>query len=194
MTDPIPLAAPLMLLRHGETLWNTQERLQGRMDSPLTPLGLEQAAAQARILAAQDLTGWALRASPLGRAQQTARIALPGGAWVSDGDLAEIGAGEYEGRSVPEIAAHVPGYGDMGYLDRFAEAPGGEGFAGFRARVLGVLTGLEGPTVLVTHGLFLSVLRGLVGGLDRAAMNALDRPQGVVIRLDPGGHETVLRA
>lgn len=193
MCDPVLLNAPLLLLRHGETVWNTQRRIQGHKDSPLTELGQAQAAAQGRVLDGLELSGWALRASPLGRAQQTAQLAWPGGAWACDTDLAEIGAGDYEGRAVPEIAAEVPGFDALGDLDRFASAPNGEGFDAFRDRVTRVVQNCAGPSVLVTHGLFLSVLRGLVGGMSRRQMNALDRPQGVVIRLDPDGTETVLR-
>ena len=67
---------PLYILRHGETEWNALERLQGHHDSPLTPLGQAQAAAQHQILAGEDLRGYTALSSPQARALQTAEIAM----------------------------------------------------------------------------------------------------------------------
>ena len=61
----------ILLIRHGETEWNLQRRMQGQQDSPLTPLGLQQARQVARRLRA--LPHAALYTSDLGRAYQTAR-------------------------------------------------------------------------------------------------------------------------
>ena len=60
----------LILIRHGETMWNVQERFQGQQDSPLTPLGLAQATAVAAHLRAHRPD--VLYASDLGRTLQTA--------------------------------------------------------------------------------------------------------------------------
>ena len=49
---------PLYILRHGETVWNAENRLQGHFDSPLTARGRAQAEAQNAILRARDLTGF----------------------------------------------------------------------------------------------------------------------------------------
>ena len=67
----------IWLVRHGQTEMNSVGRFQGRLDSPLTPLGEAQArrvGAQLRALAA-DLGGvWAIDASPLGRTRRTAAL------------------------------------------------------------------------------------------------------------------------
>lgn len=62
----------LYLVRHGETEWNRQRRIQGSADIPLNDLGREQAAETGRLLTRRD---WdAIYASPLSRALETARI------------------------------------------------------------------------------------------------------------------------
>ena len=116
---------PIWFLRHGQTEWNLEGRLQGHKDSPLTALGRSQAARQARILPdilQRVATGaGGCFASPLGRAQETARIALAGRGFVTDPRLSEIATGDWEGRLRAEVAT---GEGDL-FL--YAGAPGGEG-------------------------------------------------------------------
>ncbi len=65
----------LYLLRHGQTEFNVKKLVQGRCDSPLTPLGREQAALAATWLKSHDVHPDRVVASPLGRAMDTARIA-----------------------------------------------------------------------------------------------------------------------
>ena len=60
------------LLRHAETLWNRQKRIQGHLDSPLTDGGRRLSAAWGRAL--QSLSWDRMLASDLGRAQETAKI------------------------------------------------------------------------------------------------------------------------
>jgi probable phosphoglycerate mutase len=61
--------------------------------------------------------------------------------------------------------------------------PGGENYAEVAARVTDWLDGLGGNTVAISHGATTRILRGLLAGLDAAAMSALDEPQGVVFRV-----------
>jgi probable phosphoglycerate mutase len=61
----------IILIRHGETAWNAERRLQGHIDIPLNPEGVLQAAALAEALAAEQID--AIYASDLGRALQTAQ-------------------------------------------------------------------------------------------------------------------------
>ena len=66
----------IFLIRHGQTEFNLQRRLQGRMDSPLTELGIEQARRMGRVLkqAVSDPETWTIISSPLGRTRRTAEI------------------------------------------------------------------------------------------------------------------------
>jgi broad specificity phosphatase PhoE len=93
----------VVLIRHGQTAWNRDERIRGRSDIPLDETGLEQARATARYVAARwPLT--AIYASPLRRAMETARaVAGVQGleAQPLDG-LMDLSFGEWEGLPIPE--------------------------------------------------------------------------------------------
>ncbi|WP_422050343.1 histidine phosphatase family protein [Shimia sp.] len=185
----------IWFLRHGQTTWNAVRRVQGQLESDLTELGRAQAGQQA------DLIAPILKAhkphclvSPLRRAQQTAAIALGGHPMVSDARLAEAQAGVFQGMTMDEIDARYPEiYGaNPKALDLFCAAPEGEGYAAFEARVRAVLESLDGPTVMVGHGLWGQVLRGLICGLSHAETAALLNLQGCVYELKDG-RERVLQ-
>jgi len=94
----------ILLARHGETPWNAEGRYQGQIDIPLSPVGEAQAKALGERL--KDVAIERAVASPLSRAQATARYAL-GPARESmlalDADLQEIAHGEWEGLLASEI-------------------------------------------------------------------------------------------
>ena len=100
---------PLVFIRHGETDWNREARLQGQQDIPLNALGRCQAERNGRavagILASRD---WRLVASPLGRAVETMRIVLAAAGRPDapfDRTRSQGGAyGAWEGQTLPEVA------------------------------------------------------------------------------------------
>lgn len=183
----------IWFLRHGQTEWNRAFRLQGHLDSPLTAQGIAEAEQQARLMGPILAQNPDILVSPLGRAQQTARIALNGAPYRDDPRLMEIHAGEWQGLSRDEIFAAHPDLAtrDPAPLDIYGAAPGGEGVTAFRARIREVLNGLTAPTVLVAHGLWGQVLRAEVCGLDLADAGRLSNRQGCVYLLDDGS-ETIL--
>ena len=165
------------------------------MESDLTELGQSQAAAQAAIIAPiLETHRPPVLVSPLRRAQQTAAIALGSIPITTDPRLAEAQAGVFQGQTLSEIAARYPQIRaeNPHALDLFCAAPEGEGFAAFHARIADLLSALEVPTVLVGHGLWGQVLRGIICGLTRAEMAALPNEQGCVYELE-NGTERVLR-
>ena len=95
----------LILIRHGETLWNKENRVQGRSDIELSPVGIEQARLLALSLKDQPIGS--IHASPLKRALKTAQIinefhrqeiqTHPG--------LMEMDQGDFEGFSFKELIA-----------------------------------------------------------------------------------------
>lgn len=179
----------LLLLRHGETEWNRQGRLQGRKNSPLTDLGRAQARQQGEIL--KQINGierFDAVCSPLGRTQETARIALGaiGKLPRLDPRVAEINAGDWEGKTFEEICGPAPVFHDKDLMRLFFVAPNGEGFDALRARCVEFLSGLEQPTIVVSHSVTLCMIRGLLGDLSRSEIEALDRPQGAVYELSAG--------
>jgi probable phosphoglycerate mutase len=184
----------IYLVRHGQTAWNVERRMQGRRESPLTPLGERQAAAMAKLLAglvASDPPGsWRLVSSPLGRARQTAAfIAGSVGAAVEiDERLAEIAFGEWEGRLREEVAPQHPEL--FATPEWLFSPPGGETYEDVRARVVGFLRDLPPEPVrrviAVSHGVTGRVLRGVYAGLSRADTLLQDVPQDAVFRLTGG--------
>ncbi|WP_299145221.1 histidine phosphatase family protein [uncultured Tateyamaria sp.] len=182
----------LLILRHGETEWNREGRMQGEMDSPLTDTGRAQAEAQGRLLAGLDLDGWALWSSPQGRARATAEIALPGRDVSTDPRLSEITMGAWTGVRRAEIALQRPQlfdhHGDLTWYD---EAPGGEGLEALYVRTGAFLATLRGPAVLVTHGITSRMLRCHALGLEPGAFADLPGGQGVVYAVS-GGIQTCL--
>ncbi len=176
---------PLYILRHGETTWNAEGRLQGHLDAPLTDQGVAHAQAQARILAKRDLTGFRFISSPLGRALSTARIACGANEALleTDPNLMEIGMGQFSGQYREAlIAKHNAGDG----FDLYDLAPGGEGCAGLRARCERFLDQLEGPAVLVTHGITSRMLRLILLGHAGLDVRPMGGGQGVVYRVEDG--------
>lgn len=175
----------LFILRHGQTEWNVALRYQGHGDSPLTPLGRAQAQAQQRLLAElPDLPQHAF-VSPLGRALETARIALAGREpAIIDSRLKEVGFGDWEGLTRDDIASRPDCPTGIGPW--YFQSPGGETFDAIHARVSDFLNDLPGPAIVVTHGLTSRIMRGLCMGLGQSAMLDLPIPQGCIFQLRDG--------
>jgi len=98
----------LVLWRHGQTEWNVARRIQGQTDTPLSAVGVEQAAESAPRLAALRPT--VLISSDLRRASTTAGAlaAVTGLTPAYDQRLRERGFGEWEGLTHPEATARWP--------------------------------------------------------------------------------------
>lgn len=173
----------LFILRHGETTWNAENRMQGELNSPLTEKGLRDAARQRAILAELDLQGFRFICSPQGRAFQTAGIALAGLAdhIRTDDRLREIGVGDWSGLLRDELP--MP---KSPYTSQYEIAPNGEGFARLKVRCREFLADLDGPAVLVTHGITSSMIRGLVVGEKAHADRNSHAGQGRVYHLKKG--------
>jgi len=182
----------VLLLRHGETVWNSAGRLQGCGDSPLTARGLAQAGALAR--AARALGVSRVLASPLGRARATAeRVAAAAGCTLAVRDcLAEMDFGTCAGFTLDELRASRPGILEARERDRWHHRwPGGESYADVLARVRAGLAGdapllTAGVTAVVAHQ---SVNRALLvwlgGGTPEDAL-AGDQPADVILRVEEG--------
>jgi probable phosphoglycerate mutase len=188
----------IYLIRHGQTHYNAEDRVQGRVDSPLTALGEAQARAMgARLAELRRAEGgqWRLATSPLGRARQTAAIVAEAaglGEPAVDERLIEVGYGVFEGLTRAELDARWPEYAGVNGI--FGRAPGGETWDDLSARVADWLAAAQAQapgrrTVAITHAGVARTLRGLYLGLDLDAVRALDKPQGVIFRLADGAVE-----
>lgn len=189
----IPDLPKIWFLRHGQTYWNAERRIQGQLESKLTDQGIADAQKQAGLMVPILRTGPACYASPLGRAQQTAQIALSGASFRTDARLAEAHAGTWQGLLHDDVRRDFPTLvtPQMSALELFLVAPGGEGFEIFQARIAEFLKGLEGPSVVVAHGLLGQVMRGLSQGLDLAEMGQLTNGQGCIYVLENGTEEVL---
>jgi len=116
-----------IVIRHGETQWNAQQRLQGHGDSPLTPRGRTETLALARRL--EHIHFDRLISSDLGRAMETAGIIAghTGHTLAVDSALRERNYGALEGLTVPEIqSGHPEAFERLLASDAGYVIPGGE--------------------------------------------------------------------
>jgi broad specificity phosphatase PhoE len=186
-------------IRHGETAWNAAGRFQGSQDIPLNELGRSQAVASGNILAgliARD--GHAPSAlpfvsSPLGRARLTMELVrstlqLAPDDYAVDARLREIGYGQWEGLTLPEMQLHDGAVFAARGIDKWGvAAPSGESYADVTLRMREWYDTLAGDTVTVAHG---GTMRALMVVLGIATpQQAADTPigQGVVYVLRDGG-------
>ena len=148
------------LVRHGETEWNLQGRIQGHIDVPLYPLGRKKVQAQANSLA--DLSFAAVYSSDLSRTVETAQIL------VNDADvsvqtnptLREFSYGQWEGLTLEEVQARDPEDFALRFRQRDVEfsAPGGESTIQLLRRVrrfyvkAASVHGPEENLLVVAHG------------------------------------------
>ena len=182
----MPLAFPLCIVRHGETDWNVEGRLQGQQDIPLNGRGRDQAAAVGRTIKRDypDILTFDFVCSPLARAQETMLIMrgemnLDPRAYRMDDRLKELTFGAWEGFTWPEMRARDPASCDAREADKWGFCPpGGESYAMLSVRIAGWVESLKGPTIAVTHGGVARVLMGLVAGLSQAELPMKDIVQG----------------
>lgn len=176
---------PLYILRHGETEWNRAGRLQGSLNSALTDTGRAQALRQREILKTLNIEEFSALSSPQIRAYETALIALEGrrGAIVQAEDLREIGIGAWAGLARQPL---IDAYGLRDGFEIYERAPQGEGFAALHARCKRFLRTLEGPSILVTHGITSRMLRLIATGGQLADLCDIGGGQGVVYHVQDG--------
>lgn len=189
-------ATRLIAVRHGETAWNVDTRLQGHLDIGLNAKGLWQAAQAGRALAEEPIT--AVYSSDLVRARLTAEaIAAPRGLVVqTDEALRERSFGQFEGRTFAEIEVELPEQA-LRWRKRDPDfAPeGGESLMTFRERITRYVSRVAAAhpgelIAVVAHGGVMDVLYRAATGqelqaprtwmLSNAAINRLLwTPQGL---------------
>lgn len=188
------LAVPLCIVRHGETDWNVEGRLQGQKDIALNGRGRAQAEAVGRELARlhPEVTGFDFVSSPLLRAQETMRILrtalrLEPGHYTVDDDLRELTFGSWEGFTWNEVRDHDPVGAAGREADKWAFVPpGGENYAMLAERIAGWLGTIERPTLAVTHGGVARVLLGLLCGMNSADVPLQEITQGRAMMFEAG--------
>ena len=166
----------LIMLRHGETIWNAEQRLQGHDNAPLSRRGIRQALAFKPMVAA--LKPKQVVSSDLGRCRET--VALVGfDEAPSDPRLRELNMGVWTGQRKPELIARCPDDYWSWRAGTF-QPEGGETWQQFQARVADGLRDwlrrIDGDVLAVVHS-----------GVIRAAMVAfLGLPQHRLLPVTPG--------
>ncbi len=179
----------LILIRHGETVWNQQRRMQGHSDSPLSETGLRQAQLLARRL--KQIAFGTLYSSDSGRAHHTARSVaeVTGHDIVLEPRLRERHFGVFEGLTGSEIEASYPAdYARFKNRDQAHVIPGGESALQFRERVFACLHEIAGRharelVVVVTHGLVLDVFYRAALGIPPELPRMHELVNGAINRL-----------
>ncbi len=188
----------LLLVRHGQTAWNADDRFMGQTDIGLSPAGEQQAARVALRPAREPID--AAYASTLERAGRTAEIALDGrGIPVTrDSAWSEASYGEWEGFSWADVIARDPDLVARRRADLANTAPpGGETFGQLQRRLIDgmgrLLKGHDGSTVLiVAHGGPLRVLAAWCMGLGPAEQGRFVIDNGGLSAIQLDGQQAVL--
>ncbi|HET9095999.1 MAG TPA: histidine phosphatase family protein [Candidatus Baltobacteraceae bacterium] len=154
------MPANIYIARHGETTWNAVGRYQGRLETPLSPLGQAQAQALAGALEPKNVER--IISSPLSRCMQTAvPLSLKTGVPIEQEPLLlEIAHGTWEGRYRDEIAATEPGlYRTWKEHPEVVKFEGGESLADVLARWQKFVEQFDWrvDTLLLTHDIVVRI-------------------------------------
>jgi len=155
---PRPSPARLLLIRHGQSTWNSEHRIQGQLDPPLSDEGRRQAERVGQRIAGRHFAGF--YSSDLKRAFETAQAieAATGLQAEPMAGLREIFLGEWEGLRTDDLAQRFPeAWASWTDEPDWDLVPGGEGAALFETRVAAALDEIlsrhaQGDVVVVTHG------------------------------------------
>jgi broad specificity phosphatase PhoE len=159
-----------VLIRHGQSTWNREHRIQGQLDPPLSDEGRLQAELVGRRLSGRSFAGF--YSSDLKRAFETAELigTALGARPQPEASLREIFLGDWEGLRTEEIAERFPeAWARWVEEPDWDVVPGGEGAGLFDARVAGALDDIfrrhaHGDVLVVTHGGVIQVaLHRIVG-------------------------------
>jgi probable phosphoglycerate mutase len=190
----MPATPTIYFIRHGETDWNAEGRLQGQKDIPLNDLGRVQAEEAAGALLSlhprpEDLAWWC---SPLARTRETMELArqaigLHPPYYKQDERLKELTFGAWEGLTWRELRKADPAGARAREADKWScVPPEGESYAMLLERVRPFLADLDRDSVVVSHGGVARVLMVELAGLSREKAVAADIWQGRVLVFENG--------
>lgn len=193
----------LIFIRHGQTAWNAEGRMQGHRDIPLNATGRGQATANGERLKAffqrENLIPdrFDFVASPLDRASTTMRLVrgamgLDQDAFRQEDRLKEVTFGAWEGFTFEDLADEEQELVARRRADRWRFVPPqGESYEMLSERIGDWLRTVQRPTVTVAHGGVFRVLRGLLEERVSAEVPKLEVPQDKVFVWRDGRFETV---
>lgn len=186
---------PVYFARHGETAYNAQGRFQGaRDDSPLTVRGRKQAQDIGMLFRDVISTRKPPRfvSSPLGRARTTMEIilqtlSLPENGYTTDSRVRELDLGNWSGHPIETLKISDAANWEARERDKWnIPVPGGESYAMVAERARDWFQSLAGETVVISHGAFGRILRGLHANQSWQEISTLDEPYGTIFRFQRG--------
>lgn len=180
----------LYIVRHGETLWNVAKRMQGRLDSPLSELGRQQAIDNGRVLKSQRVDR--LIVSPLGRTIETANlinssVRLP---LEFDDRLVERDCGEWAGLTLDEVEERFPAGWRTRREDPYEHRPpGGESYPDMIERLAPLIAEMRasnaiGRVAFVTHSALGRALIAALMNLNPQRMMSVRLPNDLIYRIN----------
>nr|WP_289852003.1 histidine phosphatase family protein [Rhizobium sp. SSA_523] len=183
------------MIRHGQTDWNAEGRLQGQKDIGLNETGRAQARHNGRTLAlllGEEVAQYDFVASPLSRTRETMQLArqemgLDPASYRTDARLVELSFGDWEGQTLDDIRAVAPERVKMRSRQKWGFIPPGidaESYEILSWRVGAWLQSVTQPTVCVSHGGVIRSVLKLVGGWDEMEAARCDIPQDRVLIID----------
>ncbi|KLK93178.1 phosphoglycerate mutase [Microvirga vignae] len=190
----------IYFIRHGETDWNLEGRLQGQKDIPLNDLGRVQAEEAGRRLKdiAPHCEDLAYVASPMRRTRETmeilrAAIGLHPQSYRLDERLIELTFGSWEGMTWKEVRKAEPQLAALRERDKWNYVPpgGGESYAMLTDRIRPVLDYLTRDTVIVAHGGVARAFLAICCGVSSRQAASMDIWQGRVLVIEGRNHRWV---
>lgn len=191
----------MYIIRHGQTVWNTQKRKQGRQDSPLTLKGIEQAFSIGHTIKklSVDFNRFKLISSPLIRAWQTSTIVAQVNNALDhltiDPLLQEHSFGLWEGLNEEEIESNFPGEIKKRRKDWWNyQVVGGESYSLLSKRAkefLDMHKNDHDHMIIITHEMLSKVLRGHLLNLSPEQTLKLEHPQTEFYHIHKGQLETI---
>lgn len=180
----------LLFLRHGKTAWNSEHRLQGRSDIPLSGEGIAQAVRAGKILSRYSFD--AVFVSPLSRAVSTVQIACPGHIYRSDIRIAEWNFGTLEGRDTSGNQR----FQEMWYPNA-EPVPGAERWEDLLLRVSDFLSEIrtkypDGTVLAVSHGGVSAAVKTVYSGYPNGSLAQYILPNATPVLFQEDLPEEVL--
>ncbi|HHG3224251.1 TPA: histidine phosphatase family protein [Vibrio parahaemolyticus] len=182
----------IFVLRHGETGFNADKKLQGHCNSSLTSKGSDQARRVGTTLKQYvENRPFRVYSSTLGRALQTSQIVCEELNYSYENlnkepRLKEFSLGEWEQRTIPSLEQEIPNL--LAQNDWYLQAPNCETYESVRERLSSWLSDVahDEDIVVVSHGLTGIVLRGLLLGMDYTQVWQQDLPQDAFFIIEDG--------
>jgi broad specificity phosphatase PhoE len=182
------------MIRHGQTDWNAEGRLQGQKDIPLNALGRSQATRNGERL--HDMIGkgdeFSFVASPLSRTRETMErlrtaMGLDPAGYSTDKRLVEVSFGDWEGHTLAEIDRIAPERLAARGEEKWSFIPPGETAESYEIlcwRVGAWLQSVDRPTVCVSHGGIIRSLFRLIGDMPEQMAAVTPTPQDRILRIE----------